>query len=339
MKPLRVAVWGSGFFARKWLLALKARADCVVTGVISRTPDRLGPLRRDLELPSAAGYASPDEAVARGRTQAVLVALPEMHHREAIAAALAAGLHVLTEKPLAMTADEARAITAAARACPDRVVMVCQNFRWRPHTRALRRAIRDGLAGRPGHVTLTCRQEIRRTTVDGWRERMAEPYLLDFAIHHLDLLRYLTGEEACEVVGRSFRPPWSWLDGHTAAAAILTMESGLLVDYGGTMVAQGLLTPPEGLITVAGDAGTLHLGERSELTLLGQGEPRLLSVEPLPDGELGYGLAAFVDAIRTGQPPETDLTDNLRSFALLLAVLESARSGRGVRPADLGAAP
>jgi predicted dehydrogenase len=339
MKPIRVAVWGSGFFARKWLLALKARADCVLTGVISRTPDRLGPLRRDLDLPAAAGYRTPGEAAARGRTEAVVVAVPEMHHREAITAALAAGLHVLTEKPLAMTGEEARAIGAAARAHPDRVVMVSQNFRWRPHTRALRRAIRDGLVGRPGHVTLTCRQEIRRTTVEGWRERMAEPYLVDFAIHHLDLLRYLTGEEAREVVGRSFRPSWSWLDGHTAAAAVLTMASGLVVDYGGTMVARGLPTPPEGLIAVTGDAGTLYLDERGELTLHGQGEPRPLPGEPVVDGELGHGLAGFVEAIRSGRPAETDLADNLRSFALLLAVLESARTGRAASPADLGAAP
>jgi predicted dehydrogenase len=242
---------------------------------------------------------------------------------------------VLTEKPLVTTADEARVIVKAAAARPDRVVMVSQNFRWRPHTRTLRRALAEGLVGRPGHLMLECRQQIRRTTVDAWREQMADPFLLDFAIHHLDLIRYLTGEEAREVVGTSFRPPWSWFAGDAAAAAVITMASGLVVDYGGTMVAPGGETPQEGLITVLGERGALHLDARSQVLLLGQGEPRALPPEPIPEGELGHGLAAFVDAVRTGRRPETHVEDNVRSLALTLAIKESARAGRAVRPADL----
>ncbi len=338
MAALRIVVWGSGFFGRQWLEAVAARADCAVAGIISRTPERLDRLRMDLGLAGTPGYASLDEAVARGRPDAVIVALPEMLHRDAIAGALKAGLHVLTEKPLATTLEEARAIVEAARARPEPVVMVSQNFRWRPHTRALRRAIGDGLVGRPGHLMLVCRQQIRRTTVGGWRERMADPFLLDFAIHHLDLIRYLTAEEARDVVAVSFRPAWSWFAGHSAAAAILTMESGLVVDYGGTMVSQGLETTQEGLITVIGETGTLHLDGRSQIQLVqpgGQGEPRALAPEPVPEGELGHGLAQFVDAIRLGRRPETHLEDNVRSFALLVAVMEAARARRAVRPAEL----
>ncbi|HEV8676546.1 MAG TPA: Gfo/Idh/MocA family oxidoreductase [Methylomirabilota bacterium] len=335
MAPLHMLVWGSGFFGRKWLEAIKNRPDCVVAGIVSRAPGRLDGLRRDLDLPDVPGSASLDEALARGPADAVVVALPEMLHRDAIVQALGAGLHVLTEKPLAMTMAEARAIVEAARARRDRVVMVTQNFRWRPHTRALRRAIADELVGRPEHLMLECRQQIRRTTVDAWREQMADPFLLDFAIHHMDLIRYLTGDEAREVVGVTLRPSWSWFAGDAAAAAILTMASGLVVDYGGTMVAQGGETPQEGLITVLGARGTLHLDARSEVRVLGQGEPRALPPEPVPDGELGHGLAQFVDAVRTGRRPETHLEDNVRTLALLLAVQESARTGRTVRPADL----
>ena len=39
---------------------------------------------------------------------------------------------------------------------------------------------------------------------------MPEPFLLDFAVHHFDLMRYLTGDEAVRVIGQSFRPSWSW---------------------------------------------------------------------------------------------------------------------------------
>jgi predicted dehydrogenase len=339
MAPVAILVWGSGFFARKWLETLKGREDCRVAGIVSRSPEGLGTLRRELDLPGVPGFRTLEEAVAAGGAGAVLVALPEMLHRAAIVAALGAGLHVLAEKPLATTAEEARAIHAAARARPDRVVMVCQNFRWRPHTRALRRAIREGAIGRLGHVMLECRQQIRRTTVEGWRERMADPFLLDFAIHHLDLIRYLTGEEAREVLGVSFRPAWSWYAGDTAACAILTMESGLVVGYDATMVAQGLETPQEGLITLIGERGSLHLDGRSQVSLLGAGDPRPVPADPAPEGELGHGLARFVEAVRGGPAPETHLDDNLRSFGLLLALMESRRTRRAVRPADVLSLP
>lgn len=339
MARWRVMVWGAGFFGRRWLETLKARSDCEVAGVVSRTPARIEEVRRDLGLAGIPGFTSIDEALTRGRADAVIIALPEMFHRDAIVAALSAELHVLTEKPLATTADEGRAILAAARARPDRVVMVCQNFRWRPHTRALRRAVRDGLAGRLGHVMYECRQQIRRPTIDAWREHMRDPFLLDFAVHHFDLIRYLTGEEPTQAWGLSFRPPWSWFAGDSAAAAIVTMQSGLVVGYGGTMVSQGLETPQEGLISLIGERGTLHLDAGSQVLLLGQGEPVVLPPVPVPEGELGDGLGQFLHAIESGEPPETGIEDNVRSFALTLAVAESTRTGRPVRPAELLAAP
>ena len=72
----------------------------------------------------------------------------------------------------------------AARTCSGQVVMVDQNFRWRPHIQALRRGLREGLVGRVGHVALESRQQILRKTVNAWREKMPEPFLLDYAIHH-----------------------------------------------------------------------------------------------------------------------------------------------------------
>lgn len=335
MPPLRMMVWGAGFFARKWLEIVKARPDCTLVGLLSRTPSRLEEVRRDLDLPDLPGYPTVDDALASTRADAVIIALPQMLHRDAIVKALQAGLHVLTEKPLAMSMAEALAILAASRALPQRVVMVNQNLRWRPHTMALRRTVREGWIGRPAHLSLECRQQIRRTTIDAWRENMAEPYLSDFAIHHFDLIRYVTGAEPLEVMGLSFRPPWSWFKGHAAAAAILTMEGGLVVDYGGTMVSNGLETPQEGVITITGDAGVARLDESSEVRVVGRDGARVVPTEPVPRGELGHGLDEFVSAIATRRLPETHLGDNIRSFAIVEAIMESAHAGRTVRIADL----
>lgn len=335
MARFQLMLWGAGFFARKWLEAIQAREDCEVVGIASRSPARAEELRRDFNLGAAVVHAGWEEAADKGKADGVLITLPQSLHPEASLRALGAGLHVLVEKPLAVDLAGARDVYQAARTHPGQVVMVDQNFRWRPHVQALRRGIREGLIGRVGHIMFECRQQIRRKTVDAWREKMAEPFLLDYAIHHFDLMRYLTGDEAVRVVGLSFRPSWSWFDSNAAAAAIVTMRSGMVVDYGGTMVSLGLETPQEGLITVIGDKGTLHLDDRSQVMLHGQGEARALPQEPIPGGEFGHALAEFLGAVREKRQPETHVAEHIRSLALLLAVLESSRRGGPVSLADL----
>ena len=137
-------------------------------------------------------------------------------HPEAVIRALRAGRHVLCEKPLSLNLSGARAVYEETQKHPGRVVMVNQNFRWRPHIQALRKAIREERVGRIGHIIYECRQQIRRKTVDAWREKMPEPYLLDFAIHHFDLIRFLTGDEPTRLMGMSFRPSWSWFESNSA---------------------------------------------------------------------------------------------------------------------------
>jgi predicted dehydrogenase len=335
MEPFRLMIWGAGFFARKWLEVIATRDDLKVIAIASRTAERVEELQRDFKLGGATMYKGWEEAAGRGQADGVLITLPQMFHPEAAIRALEAGLHVLVEKPLALDMASARAVYEEAGRHPDRTLMVNQNFRWRPHVQALRRAVQDGLVGRVGHVMIECRQQLRRKTVDGWRERMGDPFLLDFAIHHFDMMRYAFGDEVVRVVAQSFRPSWSWLDGNPAAAAIVTMRNGAVVDYGGTMVSLGLETPQEGLVTVIGEKGTLHLDGKSQLNLLGQGDPRILPQEPIPGGELAYSLNEFLEAVREKRRPKTCVVEHIKSLAVMLAAAESSRRGRAVEIAEL----
>ena len=346
MAPFRLMVWGAGFFTRKWLEVITAKDDIQVVGIASRTTERVDELRRDFKLSGATvykgweeaaghgqaggvtGYASWEEAAERGRADGVLITLPQMFHPEATTRALSAGLHVLVEKPLALDMASARGVYEEAGRHPGLTLMVNQNFRWRPHVQALRKAIDEGLVGRVGHVMIECRQQLRRTTVGGWREKMPDPFLLDFAIHHFDMMRYTLGDEVARVTAHSFRPSWSWVEGNPAAAAIVTMRSGAVVDYGGTMVSLGLETPQEGLIAVIGEKGTLHLDGKSQLHLLGQGDPRILPQEAIAGGELGYSLSEFLGAVREKRRPKTCVVEHIKSLAVMLAAAQSSREGR-----------
>jgi predicted dehydrogenase len=333
MTRFRFIVLGAGFFSRKWIETIKASADSEVVGIASRSHSVAEGLKRDSDLTGAALYSGWEEAIERSKADGVIITLPQMLHPEAVVRALRAGLHVLCEKPLAVDMSGARAVLEETRKYPDRVVMVNQNFRWRPHIQSMRRGIQEGLVGRIGHILFECRQQIRRKTVDAWREKMPEPYLLDFAIHHFDLIRYLADDEMERVIGLSFRPSWSWFEGNSAATAIFTLRGGAVVDYGGTMVSLGAETPQEGLITVIGEKGTLRLDEASQVTLHGQGDTRTLSQTPIPGGELGHALAEFLTAIREQRQPETHVAEHIRSLAISLAVMESSKQGRWVEVA------
>jgi predicted dehydrogenase len=197
----------------------------------------------------------------------------------------------------------------------------------------MRKAVKDGVIGRIAQVFVECRQAIKRSTAEAWRERMDEPYLADFAIHHFDLIRYVTGLDVEEVFATSFRPPGSWFDGRSAAAATLKLAGGATASYHGTMVAPGALTPQEGLVTVLGESGALRLDGKYQVVLSGAGDPMVLPEPAVPDGELAHGLRHFVDAIRASRRPETHVEDNFKSFAALMAAMESAASGRPVKVA------
>ena len=330
MDKVKVAVWGPGYFGRKWMQEVQGSDDGELVAVVSRSPGRAGELARELGVERIAVVEGPSQARAAG-ADAVIIAVPQALHHDAALAALESGLHVLLEKPLALTLDEGRAIVAAHAARPQQVFMVTQNFRWRPHTLALRQAVQGGAVGRVAHVGLSCRQAIKRGTTDAWRERMEDPYLGDFAIHHIDLLRYVTGLDVEQAFAVSYRPPGSWLDGRSAASALLTLTGGVTATYDGTMVASGLLTPQEGLVTVIGETGVLHLDGKYQVTLSASGEePIPLACPAVPGGELAHGLRELVAAVRHGRRPETELGDNFRSFAALMAVVESAATGRPV---------
>ena len=330
MTPFLFVLLGTGFMARLRMKTMAAREDCEVVGIASRR-DLAEELHHDFGIARGTPlYGNWEEAADQCEADGVLVALPQAMHPGAVIRALRVGRHVLCEKPLSLNLSGARAVYEETQKHPGRAVMINQNFRWRPHTQALRKAIREERVGRIGHILYECRQQIRRKTVDAWREKMPEPYLLDFAIHHFDLIRFLTGDEPTRLMGVSFRLPWSWFKSNSAVAAILTLRSGAVADYGGTMVSQGLETPQEGLITVIGEKGTLHLDGESRVTLHGQGEVLTLPQEPIAGGELGYAMTEFLEAIRGKRQPETHAAEHIRSLALPLAVMESTRRGAAV---------
>ena len=113
-------------------------------------------------------------------------------------------MYVVVEKPLALTLPDAVAIAAASSEA-GRIAMVAQNYRFRRQPRALHDLVAARALGRLLAIRMSCRRDLRDAWISrrDWRGKMPYPYLLDMAIHHVDLVRMITGQEVAEVDARS----------------------------------------------------------------------------------------------------------------------------------------
>ena len=289
------------------------------------------------------GYGSVEEAIAGVGCDAVLVASPPGTHHAVAKAALEAGKHVLVEKPLATSLEDAFDLIGAAERA-GRVLMVSQNYRFNEPFRAVRRAVTE--LGRLVSVGIVCRRDTRTLFGPGdFRYSMRHPYVLDMSVHHFDLLRAATGRDVRSVYARGRRVPDSPFVHHPAVAAILDLDDGTPVLYEGDWATrepesswngEWEIVGEEGRLVWTGDTDDRGIGE-VVLELWGEGQrpveqPRLTFVEREAT------LQALRAAIEDGETPETAAVDNVRSLAVVLGCLRSIEGGEPVSVAGMLAA-
>ena len=138
---LRVAVIGAGAWGLNHVRVVATERDCVLVGVAD--PDPLVVERVHAIAPGVRTLRDPDPLFADASIDAVVIATPAATHAELAQAALAAGKHVLIEKPLAMNLDDAKAIASTPRA-PGQIAMVGHLMVYHPAVVRLRELLRSG---------------------------------------------------------------------------------------------------------------------------------------------------------------------------------------------------
>ena len=193
-RPLRVGVIGLGFAGQAALKGYKLLPDVDVIALAGLEADRLAELGKEHEIPYL--YPRWEDLLEREDLDAVSVATPTHLHAPISIAALEGGRHVLCEKPLARSGEEAQAITEAAIKA-GRVLQVCFNHRQRGDVATLKRHID---AGELGRIYYAKTHWLRRNGIPGlgsWftnREMAGGGPLIDLGVHMLDMALYLLGE-------------------------------------------------------------------------------------------------------------------------------------------------
>ncbi|MET9022883.1 Gfo/Idh/MocA family oxidoreductase [Actinopolymorpha sp. NPDC004070] len=193
-RPLRVGVVGLGFAGQAALKGYLALPDVEVVSLAGLEADRLAELGKEHSIPHL--YERWQDLIARDDIDAVSVATPTHLHAPISVAALEAGKHVLCEKPLARSGEEAQTIVDAATKA-NRVLKICFNHRERGDVAILKQQLD---AGQLGRVYYAKAHWMRRNGIPGmgsWftnREMAGGGPLIDLGVHMLDMALYLLGE-------------------------------------------------------------------------------------------------------------------------------------------------
>ncbi len=269
-----------------------------------------------------------DTLLARDDIDAVIVGSENVHHARHTIAAANAGKHVLCEKPLATTVEDAQAMVDG---CARNGVKLQTAFpvRFMPATIALRDAIRNGAIGAP--LAIAARNP--GTCPHRW---FVDPALsgggavMDHTVHVVDVLRWIFDAEFTQVYAEmSTRIHDIPVD--DTGLLMLKMSNGIPVSLD-TSWSRPENWPTWGGVTidVIGEEGVLSLDAFADVLEVAdarQGTYTWRPTEGIGDAEMVRG---FVDAIRNDTPAEPSGVDGLRAVQVTLAAYESARTGQPV---------
>ncbi|MGB3331080.1 MAG: Gfo/Idh/MocA family oxidoreductase [Thermomicrobiales bacterium] len=329
---------GVGGWGGDWELnAIPPVKEVARTAIVDGHEPTLRKAQKALGLDDAMCFLTLEEAMAAVESDAVLVTAPAGAHVPLSIQAMEAGKHVLVEKPFSENPAEARAAVDTAEKL-GKIIQVSQNYRFYPAPRAAQKLLAEGAIGEPSVIEIDFRKWANDAPKAGHRHYgIAHPLIFDMAIHHFDLIRKITGQEAKTVYARPLKPSWSKFEQEGAAAIIIEMESGLVVSYRGSWISAGEPTTWAGDWAIQGETGEIRFSSRVGGTVGAEGDrltvrPRGKDAEPVKLETMDLwgrsaGLRAFANAVNGGPMAETFGKFNLGSVALMDAAARSSLSG------------
>ena len=327
--PLGVAIVGCGWVAPAHAAAIELTPGARLVAAVDTKLAAAEQVTRQF-----GGQPSQDMQVVfeRGDVQAVVICLPQPLHAAVTRHALAAGKHVLCEKPMAMTTPECQSmIDAAERA--SRHLGVVFNYRYAPVARVARELIERGEIGDVRSVVarMNLRQSATYPPPAAWRDSRTTTsggVLTHRVIHVLDFLTLVLGEP--RKIAAVLLDDAAGLE-HTAAVSF-GFDSGCVATLSVTTAAADAGTR----IEISGARGSLVIGDASlELNQQPVQLPPDLDVPPplRPSLQFGTGhvwvMRDFVNAVATDTPPPVSGADGLR----MQRVLEQVYAARATRAA------
>jgi 1,5-anhydro-D-fructose reductase (1,5-anhydro-D-mannitol-forming) len=327
MTRLRWGLIGASTIAAQHMIAAIRANGGDAVAVMSATADRAATFARDHAI--AHGTSRLDDLLGSDDVDAVYISTTNELHRDQVFAAAAAGKHVLCEKPLALTLDDARAMVERCRA---RGVVMGTNHHLRNAAthRAMREAIKAGRIGRPLFARVFHAVYLP-PNLQGWRIEKPEAgggVILDITVHDADTLRFVLDDEPVAVTAMTSRGGMGREGLEDGVMGALRFASGLVAQFHDAFTTRYATTGFE----VHGEAGSLigtdcmTQAPKGDIVLRSKdGETRLAI-----DHENLYARSVrlFQEAVAGRGSPAASGEDGIKSLSVALSTREAARAGR-----------
>jgi predicted dehydrogenase len=332
--PIRAAVLGVGAIGRHHARVYNQLEGVELVAVADADERRRSAIARCYKIPA---YASYRDLLADERVDVASVALPTVNHCEATLCALARDVHVLVEKPIAATVEDADEMIRRAR---DSGLMLTVGHveRFNPALVELKRRLD---AGELGHVF----------QLHGRRLSPFPAYIrdvgvvMDLATHELDIMRYLAGSEVEKVYAETERNVHQQYE--DMLSGILRFENGIVgvLDINWltpTKVRELRITGARGMFLVDYLKQDLYFYENSQAPspwdamalFRGVGEGNVMKFNLNKVEPLEAEIQAFIRAATGETAPVVTARDALHALVLVQLLLASAEQGQAVRVRD-----
>ncbi len=327
LRCIHVGVGGRG----AWPIKLFAnRQDFESVAFVDVKAENIAAVRAlNPALPESRCFTRMEDALEKVETDAVIIITPPPLHTQQCLAAIRAGKHVLVEKPFTLTLSEARQVMAEA---DKRGVKLCvgQQALYNGGNATIARLVTQRAYGRAGTGLMV---------KYGWRPKVRHSgttkhsYVWERAVHDLDTLRAVFGEEVKRVSAISFNPPWSPYAHGAGNHAWLEFESGAVCGYSCSFATCG---PGWDLRVDCEQASVIEANKDKQVHIWKPGakEPEKIGWDTGPNAE-AIILDGWMKYVKEGVEPRFGGHENLKTLALCEAFGVSSDTGRIVEPAKL----
>ncbi len=337
MDTLRFAVFGTGFWSRFQLAAWQEVEGAECVALYNRTLSKAQAVAEEFGIPAV--YDDPEELLRNEQLDFIDIITDVDTHSHFVHLAAAHKVAVICQKPMAPDLETAQEMAAVCQAAGV-PLSIHDNWRWQLPIREFKKSMEESDVGRPFRAHIRYANSFPVFENQPFLKELDEFILTDIGSHVLDAARYLFGEAKnlyCQTL--SITPG---IKGEDVATVLMEMDAGTTVtcsmSYASRVEHDRF---PETYIHVECENGSVELGpdfwirtttkdgtlaRRCPPPRYGWADPAYdivhASIVPCNQNLLG--------AIQTGQPAETDASDNLNTMRLVFAAYDSARSGEVV---------